>query len=240
MLEWEDPWLWNPDVARHRNLYQQIKPDAILTPLSDLSKFYTAFSWDVLTQKVIEKFFNLWWQFYLTKNTWESWSNIANWSDWRFSIVNVGIGESNNEWKIYFEQMTEILQMYNILGEDKEFEIRFRHEISHDIWERYLHKLDPKILEIVLDFYQKIEWTLSPMASNRFYKDRGRRVQFWEDIAEMMALYLKDPSVCDQYLSQMLKSAIEAGDENTQSFILCFHDMIKEAYFQYMQYSYSV
>ena len=29
--------------------------------------------------------------------------------------------------------MTEILQMYNILGEDKEFEIRFRHEISHDI-----------------------------------------------------------------------------------------------------------
>lgn len=235
ILEWVDPYADHQDISLHRRLYKEKNLWIILCPIREISKIYDTFSSDVLTQKTIRKFLDLWWQIYLNPSTWVSHSNISNWTSWRFSMLTIGIWDIDTEWKKYLAQMSEISKIYASLDNDWEFEMRFRHELAHDIGERYLQKMNAELLWAVLDFYQKIDWTISPMAWNNFYSSYDKRKELGEDIAEMISLYLKNPTLFDRFMADMLREAVDKGDENSQSFIQCFSDMIRESYHQYIE-----
>ena len=234
LMEWIESWD-TPDSSHHKLLYQKQHPNSISCPIEQIPKIYNAFSHDKLTQEAIKQFLNLWGQIYLDNNTWVSSSTISNWSTWRFSMLTIGIGNMDAEWEKYLTQMMEIWKIYDNQNNDWAFEIRFRHELAHDISERYLKKIDSWCLSTILHSYQQIDWTLSVMAWNGFYSSSDKRKELGEDMAEMLSLYLKDPTLFDRYISSILQWAIQQNDANWQFFIQNFSEMVRSAYYQYIE-----
>ncbi len=172
------------------------------------------------TMIALQKYLNMNWQIFTDTNTWIS-SCITKWEHGFIRIWTWAW------WDDFHKLMIEIPEAFGLKIGNGKFEIRLRHELGHDIVERYLRTISDKDMRLLMEAYWDI-WTLSLMAQDPIYLNR--RIQIWEDFAELTSLYMRDPLIFAEYIEQM---SLKGTAKQKQLFQI-FSSHIKSAYERYI------
>jgi hypothetical protein len=184
--------------------------------------------WDEInTMTALQKYLNINWQIFTDTNTWIS-SSMTWWRpSWEHGFIRIWTWVW---WDDFHKLMIEIPEAFGLKKWNGKIEIRLRHELWHDIVERYLGTIPEKDMNLLLELYWN-KWTLSPIAQDGFYMSRWRREQIGEDFAELMSLYMRNPDTYDEYIRNMSHDWTLKQKELLQ----VFSQHIKNAYREYLR-----